>query len=547
MRCITWARMFLTSAAPWTLRHTLAQAVLLRDRARTALNLMAPDRRAMRRGLIGWVEFTAAKLAFEARGQAAVVALAMGYKAMKAAVAVWVAMIVKRKERDRKVAICLARTSPEKRDSLLGFEAFACRAPSWERGLQFTEISRNGFGVTHQRDRARDAVIGAPRLHHGDLYTFAFAVVGGGAGVVIGVADANFLQQAAAESPDEQLGGAWGINLSHGALFTKRSFADRGELHAQQILPVPSIDRSRMYHPDNLIEVEVEVDMRAKPYRIAFGLPDEPMVEAATANITSDDVRPWAYLWGQRDSVVLLPRRRPKAPRMQTWGPAVRASLSFRPVDGANARAAAAAAAEQQLSASPSSPNVGAATAATSAAAAQSSASGEVPNAVDPAQPGGGGRLGRRRSGRAGMALLATRRMSRADALRDALTLGQPSVQEGLSEEPSKASPSQASERACSGPTSPAKGPKTKGSQTQRRRVPAMRLPPDDYTYHDDPKRKAKELKRQHETEPRSHLLQFSFRAHEELMRKGQAPKRHPWDRARPVNNTYADWWSQQV
>ena len=74
-----------------------------------------------------------------------------------------------------------------------------------------------------------------------------------------------------------------------------------------------------------------------------------------------------------------------------------------------------------------------------------------------------------------------------------------------------------------------------------------MRLPPDDYTYHDDPKRKAKELKRQHETEPRSHLLQFSFRAHEELMRKGQAPKRHPWDRARPVNNTYADWWSQQV
>jgi len=170
---------------------------------------------------------------------------------MKAAVAVWVSMIAAREARERKVNLCLCRTSPEKRDSLLGFESLACRAPAWERGAHFTHICKKGFGVSHQRDRARDAAVGSPKLREGDLYSFAFAVLGGGAGVVIGVADANFFD---AERPG-QLGGAWGINLSHGALFSKKSFVDRGELHSQQILPLPSIDRSLAYHADNLIEV----------------------------------------------------------------------------------------------------------------------------------------------------------------------------------------------------------------------------------------------------------------------------------------------------
>lgn len=212
----------------------------MRDRARFAFNMMAPDRRSKLRGLSEWVDYTAERLAFEACAQAAVIALQVAYKAMKAAVAVWVAMVSSRHTRERKVALCLARTSPEKRDSLLGFESLCCRAPSWERGAHYTHISKKGFGVTHQRDRQRDAVVGSPRLHHGDLYTFAFAVVGGGAGVVIGVADAGYVT---AESP-EQLGGAWGINLSHGALFSKKSFVDRGELHAQQILPIASVDRT---------------------------------------------------------------------------------------------------------------------------------------------------------------------------------------------------------------------------------------------------------------------------------------------------------------
>lgn len=117
------------------------------------------------------------------------------------------------------VKLCLSRTSPEKRDLILGFESLMKRAPFWERGAYNTHISKSGCGIRHLRDRARDAAVGSPRLHEGDLFTFAFAVAGGGAGVVVGVSDENYLK---AET-QEELGGAWGINLSHGALFTKKS------------------------------------------------------------------------------------------------------------------------------------------------------------------------------------------------------------------------------------------------------------------------------------------------------------------------------------
>ena len=63
----------------------------------------------------------------------------------------------------------------------------------------------------------------------------------------------------------EGCGGAWGVSLSHGALYAKRAFVERGELHSQQILPLPSVDRAVDYHLDNVIEVEVEVDLRTRP------------------------------------------------------------------------------------------------------------------------------------------------------------------------------------------------------------------------------------------------------------------------------------------
>ena len=46
-----------------------------------------------------------------------------------------------------------------------------------------TRICRGGFGLLHvERDRTRDAAIGSPALHKGDLYHFSFAVFGGGSG-----------------------------------------------------------------------------------------------------------------------------------------------------------------------------------------------------------------------------------------------------------------------------------------------------------------------------------------------------------------------------
>ena len=41
--------------------------------------------------------------------------------------------------------------------------------------------------------------------------------------------------------------------------------------------------------------------------------------------------------------------------------------------------------------------------------------------------------------------------------------------------------------------------------------------------------------------------LAFSERAHAALAKAGGAPKRYPWDRARPVTQTYSDFWTQQM
>ena len=64
-------------------------------------------------------------------------------------------------------------------------------------------------------------------------------------------------------------------------------------------------------------------------------------------------------------------------------------------------------------------------------------------------------------------------------------------------------------------------------------------LPPEGYTYYADPKCKDN-------MQQGNHLLDFSFRDHEALARSGAGGKRYPWDRARPVTQTYSDFWSQQ-
>jgi len=256
---------------------------------------------------------------------------------MKEAVSKWVAMIATRATRESKVQLCLARTSPEKREMVMGFEALRTRSPSWEGGSTFTHISASGFGLTHSRDRTRDAAVGAPALRQGDLYSFSFAIFGGGAGVVVGVADAGS-DEAVAGS-----GAAWGLNLSHGALYCKKEGREKGELHSQQIVALPAVDRSPEHHINNLIEIEVEVDLTTKPYRLAFGLPDGPMVHALSATINCETIRPWCYLWGGADAIILRPRRRPRASRMEPPKHSIRPPLSFRLGEALGGLAATAA------------------------------------------------------------------------------------------------------------------------------------------------------------------------------------------------------------
>ena len=71
---------------------------------------------------------------------------------------------------------------------------------------------------------------------------------------------------------------------------------------------------------------------------------------------------------------------------------------------------------------------------------------------------------------------------------------------------------------------------------------------PDGYTFYDDPKRKQKEAlaSERAQTERAGQLLEFAERHHANLAKKGTAPKRYPWDRARPVTQTYCDFWTQQ-
>jgi hypothetical protein len=63
-------------AALEALREHAEEQVELRERARQAYRWMAPEMRAMRRGLCSWVEFTAAVLEFRAREQVRLTALA---------------------------------------------------------------------------------------------------------------------------------------------------------------------------------------------------------------------------------------------------------------------------------------------------------------------------------------------------------------------------------------------------------------------------------------------------------------------------------------
>ena len=279
---------------------------------------------------------------------------------------------------------------------IAGLEAFKKRTPYWEQQRapttalvdaallprqpaqqqQHTYVSgRNGFGLLHQRDRARDSAVGSPAVKQGELYSFSFALVGGGAGCVVGVADANSKEGRAsvgsaaasldvacpssAGSPSAapataHTGGdgspaaaAWGINLSHGALYTK--YADgNGELAPQQLLAIPPV--GLVLGRSGAVIIDVEVDMRQRPFRIGFGIRDGPIVQAVAADLDGcERIVPWVHMWGIDDAVVLLPQKQAREPRMQ---PRVYPSgLALRPAYSSSQRAnARVAVSHRQLS-----------------------------------------------------------------------------------------------------------------------------------------------------------------------------------------------------
>ena len=95
------------------------------------------------------------------------------------------------------------------------------------------------------------------------IFRFAFRVNGSGAGLVIGVADAN----SSGVAPEEVKG--WGLHLSHGALYTKRSGTRKGSLSTKQLVPAcaletPDEDPEAGRFVDHVTTFEIEVDMHRR-------------------------------------------------------------------------------------------------------------------------------------------------------------------------------------------------------------------------------------------------------------------------------------------
>ena len=140
------------------------------------------------------------------------------------------------------------------------------------------------------------------------IFRMSFRINGSGAGLVVGVADAS---ESAKGMPASDVR-AWGLHLSHGALYTKKAGSEKGTLSTKQLVPAmapltPEEDPDAGF-VENVFDVEVEVNMDRR--KLAFGLPGGPLVEAP-AKLTSA-VRPWAYLWNEADSVMLGSRPPPR-------------------------------------------------------------------------------------------------------------------------------------------------------------------------------------------------------------------------------------------
>ena len=270
-----------------------------REKMGNALLAMSPEGRMMKKGFGSWFEYA---------------------KAMR--------------ERKNKVKSALARMTPEGRAMYAGMTGFKSKAAAWLPGPN-RHVSEDGFWVISTLQKERESVYGTPELHHG-IYRFGFRINGSGVGLVVGVADATNRLMPAADCR------AWGLHLSHGALYTKRQQSTKGVLSTKQLVPSmapesPDEDPDAMEafgFVENVMDIEVEVDMDRR--RIAFGLPGGPLVEAPVK--LPARVRPWCYLWNDTDSVALDTRAAPSRKAKQARSLVQRARPDAKPPTPLRAR-----------------------------------------------------------------------------------------------------------------------------------------------------------------------------------------------------------------
>ena len=274
----------------------------LQQQAQMILGRFSPEGRDMSRALRQW-QYVAkdAHRRKEKMGHAMLTMTPEG-RAMKKGFGTWFEYAKALRERKNKVKSALARMTPEGRAMYAGMGGFKARSPCWLPGPN-RHVSEDGFWVISTLQKERESVYGTPEIQRG-IFRFGFRINGSGAGLVVGVADATNRLMPAADCR------AWGLHLSHGALYTKRQQSNKGVLSTKQLVPSlapesPDEDPEAMAaygnFLENVMDIEVEVDMDRR--RIAFGLPGGPLVQAPVK--LPAKVRPWAYLWNDTDSVML--------------------------------------------------------------------------------------------------------------------------------------------------------------------------------------------------------------------------------------------------
>ena len=225
--------------------------------------------------------------------------------------------------------------TPEMRLMRAGMSAFISRSPSWvvppprssQSPISTVRLDEDAFWARSMRHRHREAVHGTPTLTQG-TFRFGVRVSGLHQGMVVGVCDAT---DPAVSGPNDAR--AWGLHLTHGALFTKRQLSSKGVLSTRQLVHLDAYAgvvagggggaaAREVAQQDGgaaaespMVEIEIEVDMDRR--KIAFGLPGTTLIEAPVT--LSKSVRPWAYLWNAGDAVMIDSRTQGmRSARMRT-------------------------------------------------------------------------------------------------------------------------------------------------------------------------------------------------------------------------------------